>query len=166
MPRELEDAEGLYGRGSKFTVRAGDLEQATLGQNETTIWAEQVPQDKHAWFGHGPEVRDYAKAFIYATLVASGNGSLNAGDPIEGELVAAITDSEQRRVLASVTIDDLGELADAETSDRTQRPVMNALGPYAKPGRHLEFRILPASGSVGAEVDPSASSARLYYSKA
>ncbi|MWG34159.1 hypothetical protein [Halomarina oriensis] len=154
--------------GTKRVIKAGDFEQTTLKSgNEVTVYAEQVKQDKVLWHGHGNMNRTTGNvAHIYAALVASGNGSGTAGDAIEGELVAAITDSDQRRVLASTTIDDLGELADAEASERTERPMHPALEPFAKPGRHLELRILAAPESDGVEVDPANSNARLYYSEA
>ncbi|RYJ12750.1 hypothetical protein ELS19_01370 [Halogeometricum borinquense] len=163
---EMKEYPPLYGEGQKRSVVASELDQVTLtaGQ-ENTIWAKKVAQDKALFAGHGPEVRDYAKAFIHSKLVASGNGAGTAGDVIDGDLIVAITDSEQRRVIASYVIGNLGDLADALTSDRTDRPVMAAIAPYAKPGRHLEFRVFPSPGSDGLELDPAESDARLYYSE-
>lgn len=166
---DLQKNPGLYDVGEKFTVTAEDLTGATLNADtEVTVWSKQIPQDKVGFFGHGPEDRRMAEAYIYAKLVASGNGTGTGGDAINGELVAAITDSEQRRVLASMTVDALGELADAESSERTDRPVFAALAPFARAGRHLEFRIVANSSSDGVELDnaPANSSARLYYSQA
>lgn len=156
----------LFDHGQKRSVTAAALEKRTLtaGQ-ENTVWAKQVQQDKKLFGGHGRSVRDYAEAFIHAKLVASGNGDGTAGDIIDGDLVIAITDSDQRRVLESHTVGNLGDLADAVDDSRTDRPVMAALAPFAKPGRHLEFRILPDAGSDGVELDPDASDARLYYSE-
>lgn len=164
MAMDLQREPDLYNRGDKRPVFAGDLESATVkAGTEVTVFQKQVPDDKIAWFGHGSHQRSVAEAFIFADLDASGNGTGTAGDPIEGELVAAVLDSEQRRVLASTTIDSLGELADAKADERTERPVMEALAPYAKPGRYLEFRVRSASSSDGYEIDTSGSSARLYY---
>ena len=156
----------LFEEGQKRSVVASQLDQVTLkaGQ-ENTIWAKQVAQDKKLFPGHGPQVRDYAKAFIHAKLVASGSGTGTAGDIIDGDLIVAITDSDQRRVLASFVVGNLGDLADALNSDRTDRPIMAAIAPFAKPGRHLEFRVFPDAGSDGVEVDPANSDARLYYSE-
>jgi|GEM_PF-3112708 len=166
MPRDLTHAPDLAQVGQKFPVLPSNFDAATLvAETEVTVWSKQIPQDKVGWFGAGVTNRDYAEAFIYAVLKASGNGSGAAGDAIQGELVAAITDSEQRRVLASTTIDALGELADAKASDRTMRPILAALGPYAKPGRHLEFRVVADPSSDGVEIDPSACEGRLYYSQ-
>ncbi|MFC3476112.1 hypothetical protein [Halobacterium litoreum] len=165
MPADLRPDPRYFNIGEKKTVTSDDLQQVTIGENETTIFSKMVPGDKVAWFGHGQEDREYAKAFIYADLVASGNGTGTAGDAIEGELVAVYTDSEQRHVLASTTVDSLGELSDAKADTRTDRPVFEAHGEHANPERHLEFRILPNSASTGMEIDPSASEARLYYSQ-
>ncbi|WP_338905236.1 hypothetical protein [Salinibaculum marinum] len=153
--------------GDKRNIVAADLDQDTLkAGTEVTVWSQKVPDDKVLFWGHGRAQREYADAFVFAELLASGNGTGTAGDELSGELVLAITDSQQRRVLASTVFDTLGELADAKADDRTNRPIMAALAPYAKPGRHIEIRIRAASGSDGKELDPSASSARLYYSEA
>ena len=167
MAADLVRATSLYNSGDKRTIFAEDFMQETVkAGNEITIWEKEIANDKIGWFGHGSHVRDVAEAFAYANIVASGNGSGTAGDAIEGELVLAIVDSEQRRVLRDVTLDNLGELADAEADERTERPVQEALKPYAKPGRYLELRIMSTSGTDGYEVDPSASDARLYYTVA
>jgi len=167
MAADLVRAPELYGRGDKRPIFAENLMQTEVKQDtEVTVWEEEIANDKIAWFGHGSHVKELAESFIYANLVASGNGAGTAGDPIEGELVAAIVDSEQRRVLRDITVDSLGELADAESSDRTDRPRSEALKPYGKPGRYLEFRVVSAAASDGYEIDPSASSARLYYTVA
>lgn len=170
MPTQLRSASdherlaGYAQRGDKQIINAGDLDQETLkAGTEVTVWSQQVPGDKVAWWGHGVEQRDYAKAFTFLDLVASGNGTGTAGDAIEGNLVAVYTDSQQERVLAETTVDALGELADAKDDKRTDRPIFEAHGPHAKSDRYLELRVVAASGSDGVEVDPSASSGRTYY---
>lgn len=167
MAADLTRRPDLYNRGDKRTIFAEDFEQETVkADTEVTVWEKEVANDKIAWFGHGSHVREIAEAFAYCNLVASGNGAGAAGNAIEGELVLAVVDSEQRRVLRDVTLDNLGELADAENDERTERPVMEALAPYAKPGRYLELRVVSTSSSDGYEIDPSASSSRLYYTVA
>jgi hypothetical protein len=163
MP-DLTKNSDLYPRGDKRPVRAGDCDTETVKSGTTvTIFSKQVPDDKIGWFGHGPYERSVAEAFIYFNAVASGNGSGNDGDAITGTLEARIMDSEQRRILADVTIDELSQLADAESDERTERPVMAALAPFAKPGRYLEFVIRADSTSDGHEFDPVDSTGVLYY---
>lgn len=165
MARDLTRSPELYARGDKRPVRAGEFDQDTVSEGtEVTVFAKQVPDDKIGYFGHGSHVRDVAEAFVDLDLDASGNGAGNAGNPITGELVAAIVDSEQRRVLASKTIDDLSQLADATNEERSDKPVMEAMAPFAQPGRYLEFRVRADSNADGYEIDPSASSGTLYYS--
>ena len=158
--RELAQA------GDRRPVRASDFDTETVKDgNEVTVYATQVLEDQLQFWGHGGRDRRAADtSFYYADVNASGNGSGAAGDPITGELIAAITDSEQRRVLASVTLGDLEDLADAATDDRTDRPIMYAVAPYAKPGRYLELRILSDSASDGYEVDSANSDAKLWRS--
>lgn len=167
MPATLERNQALYDQGDKHPVGAGDLDQDTVKvDTEVTVFQEEILEGEVAWFGAGSHEREVAEAFIFASLVASGAGAGTAGDPITGDLMAVITDSRGKRVLAETTVDSLGELADAEADSRTDRPIQEALGPYAKPGRHLEFRVVADAASDGMEIDPAASSARLYYSTA
>lgn len=166
MPREIRRARGWYDVGDKEPINAGDLDTVTLkADTEVTVWSKQVAQDKRLFHGHGSHVRDIAEAFIGMDLLASGNGAGADGDEINGKMVLAITDSDQRRVLASTTIDSLSQLRDALAETRTDRIVEEAMGPYAKPGRHLELRIEATSGSDGVELDPVDSTGVMYYTE-
>jgi len=166
MPNELNYYSDLVGSGSKEPIPASAMNQATLKQStEVVVWSKQVGNDQLLWHGNGPEQRDYATAFVGLDLVASGNGSGNAGDDLDGEVVLTITDSDQRRVLASTTFDTLSQLRDALSESRSDRPVEAALAPYANPGRHLEVRIVADAASDGAEIDPASSSGQLYYTR-
>jgi hypothetical protein len=168
MPRTLVEDRTLYSKGSKEPIAAGDLEKTTIpAGRETTVWAKQVGQDQLLWHGNGPEQREFATAFIGLDLVATGNGNGDGtdGDAIQGDVILAITDSDQRRVLASVTLDTLAQLRDALDESRTDRIVEAALGPYAKPGRHLEVRIDGNASSDGYELDPVDSTGNLYYTR-
>ena len=166
-PKQITRAKSLYNAGDKRPVTETDLDTVTVKAGvPVSIWQRQMNQDQLGWFGHGSHVREIAEAFIYAQVVATGNGAGTAGDPIEGELVARIRDSDDNHTLAEVTIDTLGELADAKSESRTDRPVLEALDPYAKPGRLLDFAIVSTSASDGYEIDNTAgnSDVRLYYS--
>lgn len=161
---QLQYHPDLAQLGQKKSVTPSAFQAETLkADTEVTVWSKQVAQDEALWHGYGVPEREYAEAFIFASLVASGNGTGSQGDELTGELVARITNSRQDRVLASVTIDNLGELADAETSERTSRPIQQALYPFAKPGRHIEFAIVADDDSDGKEIDTDASTGRLYY---
>ena len=162
----------LVGVGEPKPLNAGDLSNVTLkAGTEVTVYSKQVPNDKLLFWGHGGKNRQAADTrFAFADLVATGAGSGTDGDAILGDLILAITDSDQNRVLASWTLDQLGELADARQDDRTDRPVNYALAPYAKPGRHIEIRIQASAASDGVELDNTEnpgtdSSARLYYTE-
>lgn len=166
MPRELEKAPQWYNVGSRQPIAAEDFDQDTVkAGTEVTVWSKKVNQDQVLFHGHGPEAREFASAFTSLDLVASGNGAGNAGDDIQGDVVLAIMDSEQKRVLASTVLDSLDQLRDAAAEDRTKRIVEMAMGPYAKPGRHLVVRIDAANSTDGYEIDPAASSGNLYYTK-
>lgn len=166
MPSELWKAPSLYGVGDKEPITPGEFQQETVKANtEVTVWSKQVGQDQRLFHGHGREDREYAEAFVGLDLVASGNSAGTADENISGKVVLAITDSDQRRVLASATYDSLGQLRDALAENRTNRLVENAMQPFAKPGRHLEIRIEADAGADGYEIDPAASSGVLYYTR-
>lgn len=166
MPRELVRAPDWTSAGDKEPIPAGELSaESVKADTEVTVWEKQVGQDQRLLHGHGPREKSYAEAFVALDLVASGNGTGTAGDDIDGKLVLAITDSDQRRVLASTTFESLGQLRAAANQDRTDQIVEDILGPYAKPGRHLEIRVEATPGSDGVEIDPAASTGNLYYTR-
>jgi len=166
MPSQLFTYADFAGLGSKEPIPAGAMDQDTLkAGSEVTVWSKQVSNDQQLFHGHGPEQREFAEAFVGLDLVASGNGSGNAGDEVKGEVVLAITDSDRKRVKASTTLDTLDQLRDALGEKRTSRILEAAMAPLAKPGRHLEVRMNADPASDGVEIDPSASSGNLYYTR-
>src|SRR6056297_2438011 len=121
MSDQLYHDERIADAGNRRPVKSSNLQTATMNAgNEVTIWAKQVPADKSLGHGAGTDNRQVGRnAPTYADLVASGNGAGNDGDSIEGDLVAVITDSEQRDVIARTVIGDLETLADAAGDART-----------------------------------------------
>jgi hypothetical protein len=148
--------------GNDQPVKASDMQGATLIQdNEATVFAQSVPSDKLFAWGSGREDRNTgAPAYIYASLVASGDGTGSAGDAVEGDLIATVMDSQAKDVLARYKIGDLETLADAEADNRTERPTFPAVGPAAREDRVIELRVDADAASAGVEIDPAASSAR------
>lgn len=169
MPRYLSPDRRAAGLGSKESIPASAFEQETLKAGvEVEVWSKKVNDDQTLYHGYGVENRDYASAFVGLDLVASGNGSGTAGDDIEGDLVLGVTNSEGDRILASTTYDNLGELRDSLTESRSDRliePAHTANGDLAGPGRRLVLLVNADSGSDGVEIDPSASSGKMYYGK-
>lgn len=160
MPRELRSAPSFYNAGDKEPIPAGEFYETTVkSQTEVTVWDKKVNQDQVLFHGHGPADREFAEAFVNLDLQSKNNGAIN------GKVVLAITDSDQRRVLASTTFDSLEQLRAASNESRTNQIVEDALGPYANPGRYLEVRVEAVPGSDGNEIDASASSGQLYYSR-
>jgi hypothetical protein len=165
MSQQMRESPRVAGAGTKRSIKSSSLEGATLNAgNEVTVFSTQVPADKIYAHGFGSGSRNQGRtAYVYAALVAAGSGTGSAGDAIEGDLVLAITDSEQRDVLARYEFSDLESLADAEADARTDRPLEPVLEPLASEDRHLELRVIADDASDGVVVDPSASSARFYY---
>jgi len=164
MSNQLYYDPRLVNQGSKEAIRAGDMDQDTLKQDtEVTVFSETVADDQVLYHGYGAQQRDRAEAFVGLDLVASGNGAGSAGDEITGDVVLALTDSQQKRVLASQTFEDLDELRDSLAETRSDRVVEPALAPFARAGRVLEVRIEADANSDGVEIDPDASSGKLYY---
>lgn len=170
MPAQLVYTEQAAGLGSKETIRASDLDQDTVkGGTEVTVFQEPVNDDQLLYHGFGVRAREFAEAFVGLDLVATGNeAAAAAGDPIQGDVVLAVTNSEGDRVLASTTFESLEELRDSlneSRSDRVVEPAHTAEGDLAGSGRNLEIRIEADAASDGYEIDPSASSGKLYYGK-
>lgn len=160
MSRQLSHNARYAEVGVKRTIKADQLNDgATMNAgNEVTVWSKQVPADKYYAWGAGTNNRVQGReAHIHADFVD------DADNDIEGDLVAVITDSEQRRVVAEYELGDLGTLADAADDDRTERPLMPVLAPLAREDRHLELRINADSDSDGVDLDRDASDVRLYY---
>lgn len=170
MPRQLVEDPRAAGLGNKKTIRAGDLDQDTVkAGTEVTVWSRSVNDDQLLYHGFGPSRRSAASGFVYLDLVATGNeAAASAGDPIRGDVVLAVTDSEGDRVLAAVTFESLEELRDSANDERTERVIeaaMSAEGDLAGSGRNLEVRIEADDTSDGYEIDPDASTGKLYYGK-
>ncbi|RDZ54346.1 MULTISPECIES: hypothetical protein [unclassified Haloferax] len=153
--------------GNSKPVKGAMLKQTTLrAGNEIVVYEESCPADKYLFWGFGYRNKQAGNAsHIYAQVKASGNGSATAGDAIKGDLIAVITDSEGRDVLHRYNIGDLETLADAAADPRTERPIMPALAPIAREDQRIQLRIVADEESDGAEIDPSASSARIYHGK-
>jgi len=166
MPRLLSHSLDLAVASiSKRTVTEGDLDNATLTENEeVTVYSKQIPEDKSYFWGHGPMSRDQASGFYFAQVKASGNGTNTDGNVIENaDLIVAITDADQRRVLASKTVGTLGELNDAQGESNSDRPVLPALGPAAGPGRYIELRVRAKDSTAGGSEVASDSDVRIPF---
>lgn len=163
MPAQLEVDERAAGVGSKETVRAGDLDGKTLSAGEEiTVWTEDVNQDQLLYHGFGVRARDFAEAFVGLDIVNS------AGNPVDGDIVIAVENSEGDRTLASTTFESIEELRDSlnETrSDRVVEAAHTAEGNLAGPGRQLAIYVVADAGSDGDTIDPDASSGKMYYGK-
>lgn len=154
--------------GSKRAIKATHLAgDETLRQGQKiVVYDEQVPSDKVRWFGYGMENMPMGVARMYADLVASGDGSGAAGDAIEADLRLRLTDSTGDEIIASRELGDAGTLADAADDERTERPKLPALGPGGQGDRRLQVVVNADAASDGVQIDPSASSARFWYTQA
>lgn len=163
MPDQLSYDERAAGVGSKETIRASEFDGKILSDGEEiTVWTEPVNQDQLLYHGYGVRARGFAEAFTGMDLVNA------AGNPIDGDVVIAVENSEGDRTLASTTFESLEELRDSleETrSDRIVEAAHTAEGDLAGPGRQLAVYIVADSSSDGDEIDPDASSGKMYYGK-
>lgn len=165
---EITHNSDLAQLGSPTPRRVRDWDAATLrADDDVTVFREKIPDDKVAFAGHGGRNKLVGQvAYLYAELLASGNGAGAAGDPIEGELIECITDSDGRIVDNNErTVGDLENLAEAANDARTERPLHSIGTPGAKPGRYIEYRIVPDESVDGYELDPGASSGKLYQTR-
>jgi hypothetical protein len=164
MAEQLEHnspAKLLAGIENKNGVTSSDLNDgATMNAgNEVTIYSNQVPADKvYAWGAGSRDRNKGVNALIKADLT-----NKNSQANIEGDLIAAITDSEQRDVHARVTVATLDELREAKDDARTERPIFPIKVPVARKSLYLELRVDADSGSDGDELDASDSTMQLWY---
>jgi len=159
MARQLvhnNDAKRITESGTSRTIREGDLtDAAALAEGEErTVWSKQVPANKVFAHGAGSNSRNHGRtAFIHADIKAGGGGTGTAGDAVTGDLVAVVTDSEQRDVHARYEIGDLATLAAAASENRSDRPMQPVTVPIAREDQHLELRIIADSNSDGVQID-------------
>lgn len=167
MARRALLPRGQFGdRVSPQPITAADLDNDTLVEGEEiTVYSKQVPADKVYTWGAGPHNRDAGNAnFAYAKILASGSGTNTDGTTIENaELYLAITDSVQEDTIAKTQFGVLGDLADAESENRRERPVMGEMRPAASEDRYLEIRIKALDSTAGGSEIASDSSVQLYY---
>lgn len=154
--------------GSKRAIKASHLNGSeTLREGQKiVVYDEQVPSDKIRWFGYGMEGMPMGVARMYAQLVASGDGDGTAGDAVDADLRLRLTDSTGDNIIASRELGDAGTLADAANDERTERPKLPALGPGGQGDRRLQIVVNADAASDGVQIDPSASSARFWYTQA
>ncbi|SEF56402.1 hypothetical protein [Halobellus limi] len=167
MSQTLFPADDLARSGSPRAIKSSHLDgdEALRAGQHIVVWERQVPADKTNWFGHGGEDSPLDLKRMYADLEASGAGSGTDGDPIEGDVMVRITDSSGDEVKAQKELGDLGTLRDAASDERTERPAMPAMGPYAYPHRKLQLVVVADSASDGNQIDTADSSCRFWYSE-
>ena len=162
MPKTLTSSNdlGQADVGTKRTIRASHLNDSVEmnAGNEVTLYSRQVPADKLYAHGFGPSDRRAGQ-----TAYAKADLRDDEDNPIEGEVVLAITDSEQRHVVADREYDDLENLREAVEDDRTDRPVQQVFTPAAREDQHIELRIRADSESDGATFDRENSEIKLYF---
>lgn len=166
MSRDLYTNYQFGDRVSRNSITGSDLENVTLvNGEEITVWDIQVPADKAYVWGAGRNNRNAGNAtFVYGDFLASGNGTNSDGTTIENaDLVLAISDSTQEDTLAKTTFASLGDLADAATESRSDRPILPEMSPAAGEDRHLELRIRAKDSTSGGSEIASDSDIRLYY---
>ena len=159
MVKKLTVKRELSGAGDRKTIRASALNGESLrAGNDITVWRKQVPSDKVFWFGHGGNSRTSGNTVhVKGDIV-----NVASGASIDGELVLAVTDSDGVP-LAKRTFSDLESLREAIPEDRSNRPMMPAMGPVAGSDRYVEVRINADSTSDGDEIDPDASELKLFH---
>ena len=160
MPNQLSKYPDLAERGDSRVIRSDDLNDGVTmnAGNEITIYSRQVPSDKVYYHGAGRESRTSGRrAFVYADLRNEAN------EPIEGDLLGVVTDSEQRHAHGEYEIADLETLREAVDDDRTERPMQPIVAPGARDSQHIELQVRAASGSDGETFDRSNSTVELYF---
>lgn len=157
MSRKLKKRTRKGFDADKNIITAEDLSEETLrAGNEITVWDQRCPADRQIGHGFGPANGELAEAFVEGDLVATGNGTGTDGDPVDAEIIVALTDSVQENVLARRTITDTGDLRDMTGESRNDRLVLSEMIPRASQDKYLEIRLKARPGSDGVELDAGA----------
>lgn len=162
MVQSLTPESNLFNAGDAKTIRAADLDNEQLrAGNEIVVHRHQVASDKVEWWGHsGPNQLVHNTKHQKGDLIADDADAT----PIEGDVIVAITDSDGNK-LADTTVDDVEGLREAAAESRSDRPTMEAMGPFAKPDRFMEVRVEADAASDGLSVDPAASDLKLHFTR-
>jgi hypothetical protein len=156
VSRDLLPRYQFGSRVSPQHIDEADInDRALQAGEEITIWSTTVPADKAYVWGYGRESRDAADAnYVYAEFLADGSGSGTDGNTItDADVVVAITDSTGEDTIAKTTLGpDAGDLADAKSDPRTERPIFAEHAPGATEDKRLELRLRARSGADGKVV--------------
>lgn len=152
--------------GKKNPVKVADLDDTSSLRegHPIQIFSDKAARETALAWGHGIEDRRHGSTtYVYADLQQD-DGS-GAAEPMEGELVLEVRDTENREVIADEVLGDLEDLRDAANDTRTERPVLALRDEWAGPDKYLSLSVDAAPASDGKTIMASASNVRLVYSK-
>jgi hypothetical protein len=144
---------------------SGDLSQRTVVSDEYRDVAF-VQADRTTFFGAGFGPNDdstNSDGWSDLDVVASGNGALTGGDPINGRLRFVVyNDSDRGDPIARSGTYTLSSLRSAVSSDRKDKALIpGLLSTVAPPDGYVALQIQADGASDGAEIDPAASAEEL-----
>lgn len=156
MARNLKEVKNpeKAKRGTEQRVIGEDLDNvAVYADTYRDIFQQRSTESAKYYLGHGARSRDDPNAgFFYADLLADGTGTLTDGDAIGGKLRFVVyADSEDEVPIVGSTY-PIGELRDAATDNRTERPVLPLNLPGAGKDKAIAIQVKTDSASDGAVV--------------
>ena len=148
--------------GNKKPIKSGDLDGtvALVEDQAVVIHEESVPADKLRWWGYGHKDLPLGQEYVYGDLVNAATGA-----DIAGDIELRITDSRGRNEKANYELGDAQTLRDVASEDRSQRPGLPALGPYANPHRMMQVVVYADAASDGDKIDTAASTFRAWFTE-
>jgi len=143
-------------RGNERRITSGDLTETTVNSdNWIELWSLQSTNSLKYVPGYGVENRQRGNAgFADLDLEATGNGSGNDGDAIDGDLRWAVYNDAGKNDLAAVGPKLRSEtLRGAVSDDRTEKPFVAMRKIGAPFDGYIAFEIKADSASDGREVE-------------
>lgn len=158
MPRNLHplrDAERAKNFGVRQTFVEGDVDTTTLSSDMYMDIISKTSTESAKYFlGHGANSRDDANAgYFFAELHATGNGGGTAGDDIDGTYRFVVYEDSEDEVPVVGPTYPSGDLRDAVSANRTERPVLPLLVPGAGKDKSIAVQLEADSDADGKEVD-------------
>lgn len=158
MPRNLQplgDVERAKNFGVRQTWTEGDLETTTVRSDAyVDILSATSTESAKYFMGHGANSRDDANAgYFYVEVHATGAGDGTAGDDIEGVYRFVVYEDSEDEVPVVGPTYDSGDLRDAVSASRTDRPVLPLLVPGAGKDKNIAVQFKAASGSDANVID-------------
>lgn len=153
--RPIRDHDRAKSFGVQQVWTEDDLSTTTVREDAYIDLLTATSTESAKYFmGHGANSRDDANAgYFYAALNATGGGTGTAGDNLTGTFRFIVYDDSEDEVPVVGPTYTATDLFDAESDNRTERPVLPLLVPGAGKDKSIAVQFKADSNSDGVVID-------------